>query len=477
MIKNVFLFLLIVCGSLYSEDPKPTKVIVVGAGIAGLSCAYELQQKGFDVTVLEAQNRPGGRIYTLRKPFEENQYAEAGAVFITASETRTLKYIEQFGIPLSVFPESESVPIYFFRGQKFLGDLEISKIQLPAGVKISEEEKKFSVLQLIFKYVGPAMRELGDVTQPNWPPEQLKKYDAMTFAQFLKKAGASEGAIQLIRLGYFDLWGNGIDQTSALWILRDMSFAFRPGGAQTMKGGNDQLPKAFAALLKDHIFYNSPVKQIEQDGEGVRVIFSDSSGKTQTLQGDYAVITIPFPVLKNIPFSPPLPPEKQFAIENLAFTSVTRFCVQTKGDLLKKAGIKQMGYGDLPALSWFRNVTFNQPGNLEIFESYMAGPQARKIDAMKNGEENQLILTDIEKLLPGIKNQVVKTVTYSWGNDPWERGAYPWCSPGQMFSILPYVATSVGRIHFAGDHTSPYPGWIEGALLSAERVISEITNE
>jgi monoamine oxidase len=474
VLKNVLLLITMAFGSLSWADTEPKKIVIIGAGMAGLSCGYELKQKGYDVVILEAKNRPGGRVYTLREPFKENQYAEAGAVFIIPSEIRALKYIEKFAIPLSKFPKDDFLSFYFFRGQKFLKNPE-TKFNWPADMGLKEDEKGLSPSHLIFKYVSSALEEIGDVTKPSWPPENLRKYDSMTFAQFLREAGASDPAIQTMRLGYFDLWGNGIDQTSALWVLRDMTFLSNRGDTYTIRGGNDQLPKAFAKILKDNIWYESPVKKIEQDAQGVRVIYSDSSGNQKTLSADYAVITIPFSVLKNIPFNPPLPVEKQYAIENLAYTPVTRFCVQTKGNILKKAGLNQVAYTDIPTLNWIRNVTFNQPGNLEIFETYMTGVQARRMDAMPEREETQILLSDSEKLIPGIKKQVERTAIYSWGQDPWARGGYPWCSPGQMFSILPFFAKAEGRIHFAGEHTSPYPGWIEGALISADRVVSEIT--
>src|SRR4030095_361258 len=96
----------------------PKKVIIIGAGLAGLSAAYELTQAGHDVTVLEARTRPGGRVHTLRDPFAEGLYAEAGATRIPNYHDLTLKYVEFFGLTLDPFQPPDSPSVYYVRGKR-----------------------------------------------------------------------------------------------------------------------------------------------------------------------------------------------------------------------------------------------------------------------------------------------------------------------------------------------------------------------
>src|SRR5207248_949233 len=119
------------------------------------------------------------------------------------------------------------------------------------------------------KYVGPVAAEITGAESARWPPRDLEKYDQMTMAEFLKSRGASPDAIALMRLGYLDLWGDGVETSSALGLLRDIALRKNETETYAVKGGNDQLPKAFAAKLKSRIRYGAAVKRIEQAADKV----------------------------------------------------------------------------------------------------------------------------------------------------------------------------------------------------------------
>jgi monoamine oxidase len=116
----------------------------------------------------------------------------------------------------------------------------------------------------------------------------------------------------------------------------------------------------------------------------------------------------------------------------------------------------------------------NQPGTRGILESYMAGPNARRATAMSERERLALALDGMAKVYPDIREQFEGGASKSWDEDEWARGAYAWFAPGEMTSLMPHISTPDGRVHFAGEHASPSPGWMEGALESAERVVREI---
>ncbi|MGH7455945.1 MAG: flavin monoamine oxidase family protein [bacterium] len=197
----------------------PKKVIVIGAGLAGLSAAYELTQAGHEVTILEARTRPGGRVYTLREPFSDGLHAEAGAQFANESCHHLMRYIKLFDIPLvPVVPSKDLAFIYHLRGKRLKvkpGEV----VDWP--LDLTPEEKKLGRSGMWQKYVMPVVKELGNPAAPGWPPEFLKKYDQMTFSEFLRRQGASPDAVVILRLGFPDIFGDGVDTISALQILRD----------------------------------------------------------------------------------------------------------------------------------------------------------------------------------------------------------------------------------------------------------------
>ena len=141
----------------------PKRVIIIGAGLAGLSAAYELTQAGHDVTVLEARTRPGGRVHTLRDPFAEGLYAEAGAARIPDHHHFTLKYAELFGLTLDPFEPPDLPSVYHVRGKR---------IRVTPGQKVewpydlTAEERALGLNGMRQKYIWSMLGELGDVTDP-----------------------------------------------------------------------------------------------------------------------------------------------------------------------------------------------------------------------------------------------------------------------------------------------------------------------
>jgi monoamine oxidase len=447
----------------------PKKIIIIGAGLAGLSAAYELTQAAHDVTILEARTRAGGRVYTLREPFSDGMYAEAGAIYVPDNHDWTMRYIKLFELSLdSVLPRNLASIIYI-RGKR---------IELKRGkttdwpLDLTADEKNLGRSGMMEKYIGSILKEISNAAAPDWPPHSLKKYDQMTFSEFLRKQGASSDAVALLRVGYPDLWGDGVDTVSALGLLRDFALGRDIKQVYTIRGGSDLLPKAFAARLTDKVCYGAPVVKIEHNAQGVRVVYLQA-GAHKTITADHLICAVPFSVLKQIDISPRFSPEKERAIEQLPYTSVARVYLQTRKRFWLKEGLTGEASTDLPIMSVY-DRTVNQRGSRGILESYMAGPQARRATAMKESERISFTLEQMEKVHPAVRDNFEGGTSKCWDEDEWARGDYAWFKPGQMSSLLPHIGRSEGRVHFAGEHASAWPGWMQGALESGNRAAREI---
>ena len=439
------------------------KVIVIGAGLAGLSAAYELTQLGHDVTVLEAQMRPGGRVLTLREPFSDGLYAEAGASEIPDTHDLTLHYIRLFNLPLNPSLPSNLGSVSYLRGKRITVTPE-GEANFPYN--LTAEEEKLGPWRT---YVQPVVTEMGNPAAPDWPLESLKKYDQMTFTEFLRQRGASSEAIASLSAGY--LWGDGPDTVSVLVMLRDAVHQ-NAKNWYTIRGGNDLLPKAFAERLKEKIHYGSSVVKIEHDAQGVRVIFLQA-GAHHEMIGDYLICAIPFSVLRHIEISPRFSPGKQKAIEQLPYFSVARVSLQSRKRFWEAEGLHGGAWTDLPIKN-VHHMTSNQPGPRGILQCYSGGPQARQITLMKESERIRFVLEQMEKVYPGIRENFEAGISKCWDEDEWARGASSWYRPGQMSELWPHVARSEGRVHFAGDHTSAWIRWMQGALYSGNRAAREV---
>jgi monoamine oxidase len=445
------------------------RVVVIGAGLAGLSAAYQLTRADHEVMILEARTRAGGRVHTLREPFADGLHAEAGAMFIPDSHDLTMHYVRLFRLPLVAIPFERRLPVFYLQGRR-VNPSQQDKTNWP--LNLTPEEKRLGLAGMTEKYVVSVLKEMGDATHPDWPPEELKKYDRMTYAEFLRSQGASSDAIRLLRLNDADLTGDGVDSVSALMVLREAALNKDAEQLYTIRGGTDLLPKALAARLVSKIRYGAPVVRVEHDGRGVRVVFLQA-GSQETISADYLVCAIPFSILKEIEVSPPFSPAKQRAIRELPYTSASRVYLQSKREFWTQEGLGISAYTDLPIMA-IVNSTLNQAGTRGILESYSAGEHSRSLTAMKESERLSFTLEQMEKVYPAIRKNFEGGASVCWDEDGWARGAYAWFKPGQMSELLPHIARAEGRIHFAGEHTSSWPGWMQGAFQSGHRAAREI---
>lgn len=266
--------------------------------------------------------------------------------------------------------------------------------------------------------------------------------------------------------------GDGAEAVSALNLLREAAPRAAVKQSFSIRGGSDTFPKAFAAKLGDRIHYGLPVVKIEHDAHGVRVI-CQQAGSHQTFSADYLICAIPFTVLRHVEISPGFSPAKRQAIAQLGCTSVVRVFLQTRKRFWLDEGLTGSATTDLPIVTAYDKAHY-LPGTRGMLEVYAAGEKARKLAAMPANERLSFSVKQMQLILPNLRQHFEGGASVCWDDEEWTRGAYAWFKPGQMQAFLPYFAKSEGRIHFAGDQTSPWPGWMNGALQSGARAAREI---
>ena len=500
----------------------PKRVLVLGAGMSGLVAAYTLRQAGHHVQVLEAKQHPGGRVQTLRDGFTPGLHADGGAAFIPGSHTLTVGFATHFGLRLDPIPTAPGASVDFLRGVRVV-DTTAAAAQWPVTLGAAEAGRP--PIAWLIDYIKAAIPQIlaTDPRAPGWPPPALQAFDDVTFHHFLTDQGASEGAIEVLRLGFPDLWGDGIDATSALLILRDTAYAFASapsaGGGPSgtahpasrhfrafaanatlpdaagatagapiasnllyrISGGSDVLPSAFAAHIGPHIRYGKPVTRLTHTPTGVHV---ECNGGEETFESDYVICTIPFVVLQDIPIDPPLPYDKSAAICGLPYTSVTRIFLEFTSRYWQGDGFIGTAATDLPTSAsgprpglWIEDATATQNTSRGILDCYFVGSAARDVQSMRSADRIAHALACVEQVFPGAQEHFSGNAMYKcWDEDPYARGDYCWYRPGQMTALTPVIGRSEGRIHFAGDHTSALPGWIQGALESGLRAAQEVND-
>lgn len=321
---------------------NPRDILVLGAGLAGLAAGWELNKAGHKVRILEARNRPGGRVSTIREPFPEGLYAEEGALGFSSTYTQSLKYIDALGLDRIPFPMPEKAVVYYFNGKR----LEVKPGE-PADwpYELTEEEKKLDPFGLVIKYIMEPLPE--ENTNPKaWDQPPLIDLDKISLYQYMKQQGASEGAIKLIQNTQW--FAAEPRETSGLSMaVSDFGLFMSGTSFFQLKDGNDQLPRAMANKLADKIEYNSRVTKLHESGNKAIVEVENSEGKSQ-YQSDYVICTIPAAVLAKIPFEPALPSLKAEALQELPVLDVTRSFLQTDKAFWLSKDLSGAAYTDLP---------------------------------------------------------------------------------------------------------------------------------
>lgn len=452
-------------GAVLGTASSPQRVIVVGAGLAGLTAGYELKQAGHEVTILEATLQPGGRVRTLREPFAEGLYVEAGATLIPSNHADVVAYARHFDLPLRTVAPNSFDRCYFIDGACIPADaVPLHQDTLPPA----EREAGLSGLRM--QYLMPIVAEMGTPTAPDWPTPDVLPFDDLTFAELLRQQGASSEAIDLLGLGYYNTWGDGIHETSALYILKQ-SLLLAGHELYTVEGGNDRLARAFAAALDAELRYGAPVRRIEQDETEVRVVYGRGAQR-HVARADRLVCTVPLPVLRHLKVHPPLSRAKRRAVAALPSTDVTRVFLQLRrAPAHPQPGVWSPVDGPLEVL---HESTYARTPTRTILSTFVAGAGARRLAERTPEDRIAWTIRQLEALSPGLGASVEGGTSIAWQAEEWFRGAYLWYRPGQIRAHAHAVAAPEGRLHFAGEHTSRYEGWIQGAITSGVRAAREV---
>ncbi len=452
-----------------SRPGERKRVVVIGAGMAGLVAAYELKRQGHDVTVLEAQNRVGGRVFTCRD-FAPGLYAEFGAMRIPRSHDLTLKYCAAFGLPLRPFAMGNPRGLVYIGGQRMtMAEANEHPERLPFDLEPHERGKTADDL---WARAVADIKALLDREGPAAWEEIRAQFDQYSLYEFLEHRGFSEGAIEYYAVMNFV----ETDMNNAVMeVLReDLEGAYVD--MQTIDGGMDALPNGFFGELQNEVRFGANVHAIEQSPEEVTVHFKTEAGRF-SLDADFCACAIPFPCLRTVEVAPAFTREKQKAIRELNYHASTKVLFQVRHRFWEQEdGIVGGGASvtDLP----IRRMNYPpSPEDTErgvLLASYSWGQDALQWGAMDPETRLEETLDDVSRIHPRIREEYEVGTSHAWYGDRWARGAFALFAPDQQTDLQAAIVEPEGRIHFAGEHCSLYHAWIQGALESGIRAAREI---
>lgn len=460
---------------------KKLDVVVVGAGLAGLVVAYELEQRGHSVTILEAERaHVGGRVRTLR--FEDGLYGEAGAMRVPKRHAVTRAYAKKFGVELRPFVQSNPMGYTFARGRK---ERNKDAAKLGELYRLTEPERRMTPDDLWAKAVGSVLGGLSeaekkDLLADELATEKVRRLDQISLQQLAEQAGLSQEAIEFLMVA----WGSEtLVQSAATEHLREELEEVWAPGFDEVAGGTDRLPAAFLAQLKNKPRMGCEVVRITQDRDKRRAaaVYREG-GEEKRVEGDYVVCTIPLPVLSKIEAD--LPGETWRAIRQLSYDSSTKVLAVCERRFWEiDDGIYGGGtYTDLPTGTTYYPADNAAAKDAEVSKrpgvmlaSYSWGHQARRLGMLEQEvDRRRVVETHLSKVHPQFSKELRRTTSWAWDSYKWAGGAFAWFSPGQHVALHAHLVKPAGRILLAGEHASLAHTWMQGALESGLRVVKHM---
>ena len=445
-------------------DGRPKKVVIVGAGLAGLSAGYELKRAGHTPVILEAQQRVGGRVYTLREPFTEGLYAEVGAMRIPRAHSLTMAYIEKFGLKTNDFT-MDNPNAYYYIGGKRMRASEAQADPSLMGFEVNENEIGKTAGRMYAEALRPLLDMLERDGDAAWD-EIVAKYDQYSTREFLELNGWSEGMIEM-----FGLLANqeSVMNSSFLELFREDAGDYYTNMIE-IQGGTDRLPHAFLPELKDDIRFGAKMIAMDQSPDEVTVHYETKAGRFSET-GDYAIITIPFPVLRHVEILKPFSRAKNRAIRQLHYDASAKILFQCKRRFWEEDdGIFGGGtITDLPIRNLYYPDHGRETGRGVILASYTWSEDAQRWGSLKPDDRIIQALDDVAEIHPQVTKEFEVGASWMWHDDEFAGGAFALFDPGQQTLLHDEIVKPEGRIHFAGEHASLYHAWIQGAFESGLR--------
>lgn len=478
-------------------DGKGRRVVVLGAGLAGMATAYELGKLGYDCTVLEARSRSGGRVWTVRGgtsetelggtaqtcQFEDGLYFNGGAARIPHHHQLTLHYCRELNVPLQIFNgNNEAAYLYNDQsdGSGGTGDLANRRLR----IREYHNDMRGYTAELLTKALDQHALD-----------QQLTKEDIEKLVDFLKNEGDLNTA-HLYRgtnrrgykskgepgagpapgdmtdpFGLTDLLRSGFMQP-VFYNVGDYIYEQQTTLLQPV-GGMDAIPKALEKQLAGKIVFNAPVSELRKTETGVRVVYQNN-GKPAELTAEFCVCTLPLPMLKNLESD--LSGAVKRAADFVPYIKTGKIGLQFKRRFWEEddwifGGISRTNM-DINQI-WYPSFGFQgQKGVLIGYYNFYG--RAEAVGSLSVAERERLALAQGQKIHPQYPTEFENSFSLAWHRIPYSGGG--WATYDEPTRRKYYAALTEpdDTIYFAGEHTTYLTAWMAGAFTSARRTVEAI---
>ena len=471
---------------------KGKKVVILGAGLAGMTAAYELDKAGYQVQVVEARSFAGGRCQSSRKgfkhtdlagntqvcDFDEGHYLNHGPWRIPYHHRSTLHYTKLFGVPLESFVnDNDASYVYFEKGSGPLAGKPVRKGEIAADVR---------------GYTAEILAKSASKGALDVP---LSAEDRAKFIEYVVGEGRLDPADLSYKgtpgRGYAVHPGPGVDPgpgkpsvpyafadvlDSKAWVV--LSSVAEYDQQRTMLqpiGGMDQIAKAFERNVGRMIRYSTVVEKVSQGFDGVTVSVRDAAGKPGVITADYCICTIPLSVLRSIDLA--VSQGFKDAMADVSYAAVNKIGLQMKRRFWEEDHFIYGGhiYTDMAGIGSISMPSYGWQGQKGVLLGYYAfGSEAARISALPPKERAAFAVAAGQKVFPQYQESFETAFSFSWHLAEHNLGGWADWTPEARASAYPVLCQPDGRIYLAGEHLSYIGGWQAGAIESAWQQVERL---
>lgn len=459
------------------------RIAVIGGGMAGLACAWELARFGVSATVFDANTRAGGRVWSLGGAFAgpvefPGQVVERGGELIDTGHTTMRGFARELGLTLEDYDKDDGEAIFFVDGTHY------SEAEIIDEYRALVPTMKAS---LRASSGGPTAESFTDADE---------ELDFTSLEEYLDDADAGDAIRGVLEGAYVGEYGAELGDQSCLNLLffihADRSSKFREFGVFSderfhVVGGNEQIPAGLADRLGDAITTGHALTAVRRTSSGAYRLSFATDGGTVEADFDHVVLAIPFSVLRDVDLddSLELPDWKRYAIDHFSYGTNSKMMVGFDGRPWAAVGSNGASYASGLAhlqCTWETNEDLS--GATSVLTNYSGGALGAGYDLSDVQGECARFLADFEALVPGASAAASRDASglyrvhlEKWSANPLTRGSYTNNAPGYFTTIADNEARPVGRLYFAGEHTDSFYDWqgfMEGAANSGLAAAREI---
>lgn len=421
--------------SIYAQTKRRKSCVIVGSGLAGLAAGFKLKNAGWDITILEARNRIGGRVFSHSLPENRALICELGAEWVGESHERIKALCSDFGIPL----QKHQFDDYLLKNGRVSrpGAWDLSPQARTAFAKMIADYEKLTTLQ----------------------KNRLDRTDWWTH---LADIGFTRDDLILRDLADSTDFGESIRHVSAYAALAEYAESSPKNEMDyKMTGGNSRLVQEFAKRIgESNIRTGIKVTEISQRAGIVTVKAGEGS-----YRADACICTAPIASLRRIKFSPPLPAAQRDAAQKLTYARIIKNSVLYENRFWRDENFSIVS--DTTSHYYFHS-TQNQPGTEGILTAYAIGEKADVLASQDDNRRMNIITRDLHDFNDQAQQLAKGIASYAWQRDEYTEGAYALYRPGQWFGIRPILARPHLKVLFAGEHIADWQGFMEGAIETGE---------